>query len=1317
MDVIGLLSLMNSGYEMINSFVPKFDRVYNRALKRWTCNNHLRERFSDNYLSDFKKLINYIKDSSSVNPGVRDFFEILLNEVKADPETASILSAEFSVENYKWLSSIKDEIRLIRQDIKNLTFAKHLGCPEYHDIEDYIPLTVTVDETEDERFRRIFKRREDNKTLVDHIIDGKRRLILFSHPQHGKTTVLAKLAYDLQQSGLYLPLLFNLRNYSPTSSLENQTKLDQRLDNSSSSVLILDGLDELKEDHRDYVVSEISTISENYPLMNIVLSCRFSHKKVANVSGFDAVYLELIKYEHVKAYVHSHCNDPDTFLRSAVESSLLPFLDVPFFLKESIGYFNQYGCLPKDEISIYEHFIDRAFITDSVRKINRAGYIGVRTRLYPYVEQLAFAMMVSQRMDVSIDELAISVNNDETIVERLIGLSLITQSENGDLTFIHNSFKEFILAKKLSTLPSDKIKALVCYPETEILIPTLRNVVVLLIRILSDKSNWQVSDFKEWFICKHPDVLVEVGPECLDAKIRESVFEDIFNDHKRKGVHIDFWGSRKLMQFSSTSSSVLFILKELEEMTSWDVNCMNALKLAEYADFSLISDKDCSRAKDIFLSMLRLDNLSIKDYGYVTLPFINKSIISSDFLEQTLSVVGDTQNCYLIKMVCSMAISLSLSDNYASWVLTKAKFVHDYYENGLNHIISDHELLEFVRSLRNPEHVLNFLDYFLSDKKYSEETLFANERTELIPDLLNVLKLYRSDSLVRRLISIIDNCDFDKISLKVNTALRLYFETVTDVNALFGQRLQNIIEYMHTDSPDYFVQERLHNLLSILLTKDNVAHLMERDVEGNFDIYNVVCRLCEYSSRTEEELSVFSDYKNLKYPCVSYEGRIQKEFDILFDQGDFKEEILRIFDGKTHVDFSQDELRWWRGLYNPSVIWFLRQSVDDNDVVSIDDVMHLFNDREKFLVYRINRLLHYFSDKVKVSDTQRNEIEKAVISLLPVCNSYINLAYCLIQIVVYYQVELTEVEFQILFPWSGFNIQERQLYNGISYGNRKFIDYIYDHIQDKSLLEKWIRSAILKEFSVSDSFYETSARFIITHRVVGLYKCFRELLLMFKYDYEKLNIAVELLGLGEDGYLISQTLLDLLSEEDKLSYYEHLLLCENKDLNLLSDMTAQSIQYIEDNYNDYSEQIKQRALKILFAYGRESALKWGLDMLDNCDGWIYADPFPSISGFSGRHFDDLARYFIRATKGKRDSYPRPRPMYESVSSALKDIAMESPMMLEKVKSLFRDVAKCNADFSYYNKVADELNVDYYSRHVTPPDFHRAFESYQRICNG
>ena len=44
MDVIGLLSLMNSGYEMINSFVPKFDRVYNRALKRWTCNNHLRER-------------------------------------------------------------------------------------------------------------------------------------------------------------------------------------------------------------------------------------------------------------------------------------------------------------------------------------------------------------------------------------------------------------------------------------------------------------------------------------------------------------------------------------------------------------------------------------------------------------------------------------------------------------------------------------------------------------------------------------------------------------------------------------------------------------------------------------------------------------------------------------------------------------------------------------------------------------------------------------------------------------------------------------------------------------------------------------------------------------------------------------------------------------------------------------------------------------------------------------------------------------------------------------------------------------------------
>ena len=72
-------------------------------------------------------------------------------------------------------------------------------------------------------------------------------------------------------------------------------------------------------------------------------------------------------------------------------------------------------------------------------------------------------------------------------------------------------------------------------------------------------------------------------------------------------------------------------------------------------------------------------------------------------------------------------------------------------------------------------------------------------------------------------------------------------------------------------------------------------------------------------------------------------------------------------------------------------------------------------------------------------------------------------------------------------------------------------------------------------------------------------------------------------------------------------------------------------------------------------------------------------------------------------------------MYESVASALKNIAMESKEMLRKVQNLFRQVAAERKDFRYYNRVADELDVDYQSRNVPPPNLHEASLLYRSIC--
>ena len=88
MDGVGLIGLIKEIYSYIKNRIPAFDNVYDRALRRWTNNSSLRRKFSDNALADFDKLVSYLEDSSSVNPGLLEFFELLYEEAKKDLEAS-----------------------------------------------------------------------------------------------------------------------------------------------------------------------------------------------------------------------------------------------------------------------------------------------------------------------------------------------------------------------------------------------------------------------------------------------------------------------------------------------------------------------------------------------------------------------------------------------------------------------------------------------------------------------------------------------------------------------------------------------------------------------------------------------------------------------------------------------------------------------------------------------------------------------------------------------------------------------------------------------------------------------------------------------------------------------------------------------------------------------------------------------------------------------------------------------------------------------------------------------------------------------------
>ena len=77
--------------------------------------------------------------------------------------------------------------------------------------------------------------------------------------------------------------------------------------------------------------------------------------------------------------------------------------------------------------------------------------------------------------------------------------SIFKREKDNSYTFIHNAFKEFIIAKQLKGLSFKELKNLVCYCNTDKLALSWYNVIVLLVGLL-DKTDKLYDSVMDWLI-------------------------------------------------------------------------------------------------------------------------------------------------------------------------------------------------------------------------------------------------------------------------------------------------------------------------------------------------------------------------------------------------------------------------------------------------------------------------------------------------------------------------------------------------------------------------------------------------------------------------------------------------------------------------------------------------------------------------------------------------------------------------------------------------------------------------------------------------
>ena len=1144
--------------------------------------------------------------------------------------------------------------------------------------ESYIPRTVSRYKGNTNRSDRQI---EKPMSLEDHIRSKVKRIILFADAQCGKTTELRHLADTLEKDIDKIVIKYTLSGYRGDRLLEEQLTMHKPVPEGSQLYFLFDALDEVKEAWKETVINEIIELSEKYKTAIIVLTCRANYESSVRLAGFDNLYLDKLDNRFVKRFIELHSCDPIDLYELMVKRRYGIILTSPFFLEEVVNYYNTFGTLPLDKTVIYERFIQNALTVDNEKKVysNRLARSLEESTWESFLCKLAFCMMDGQSQKVSYKEVRLVFPSFFNGRDDISAFPLIHIDSEGCLSFIHNSFREFFAAKSLVGLEYDEIKRIVCYMNTDTLIPSWTQPLMFLMSLLSREKTKTFDQLLTWMLEKYLFDIIWFGGDFVDERTKDQIFGNLYKSWAK-----ELFSSKpgRLMTFAQSRTNVERVILGLEEGDE------SLCQYLEYADLSFLTHNENKHLCEVLLKYARghaQEHRGDPDFYFDCLDLdidCLKTRFALDGIIDLLKEYGNKELCFTALHLISI---LGLYDDYSTFIVEN----HDIlFESGL-------DLKDFL-SVFKKEDLTSALSTALRSIDY---------RMRVYKALFEKVATYEKDEVEEFKLHIINEVMTLRHALTASYdmyfALREFCYTFSDRSKIteecLGKMRRILIERYQTGDKNHLRDEYngYLNVLSLLITKNVCAEFTdEKNKNASYDAENLL--ICVHETGILEEYLLMDDQWPLHCDIL------QESIDALFDKETIFSQVRGILETFNKQGFSSGEdraARNWMWDYHAhcrgarSAFHLLLEnryewSLYPDKYIDMESVPEWIENEVKYTCFVINYLdekrIRIKLGAIHLSDKQRDVLTALVKRVIDNPQKYddrytSSLLLKLLHIIFIFELKLEDEVYVSLIPYLA---EQMDVYGSYIEEKRKvyLIDYVLDHLRDYESFGYCLEQFMDSDHSSKNNVAEVCYKRIIEHKARPLYRILHILLKNCNrwrgydfYDWYKM--------LPTNSFSYNFFLKDL--KDSKFLVLSKPVVKNQSG----ADLDAIHERLLSISKNSSNDEDILNANSLLVSFGDDDALQYMYDKCPDNDRFS-SFPWPSFDYCDISNLALIKQFYIKAINKRYSEkmYSQDDEM-DNIQKNLFRLSLDSEEALNSIMDFFDELAlkypdRCSSSLSH-----------------------------------